>query len=90
MKLYFDQTVQGKKKFRGARRTTLPTVLNSDLTSCQATEHNYCKQLKLGNTVDFKTLSTLAQGRKYWRCLVTRVAGAEQAEFSVVNSADVH
>ena len=90
MKLYFDQTVQGKKKFRGARRTTLPTVLNGDLTSCQATEHNYCKQLKLGNIADFKTLSTLAQDRGYWRCLVARVAGAGRAELSVDNSAEVH
>ena len=90
MKLYFNQTVAGKNKFRGARRTTLPTVLNVDLTACQEKEHNYSKQIKLGNKSDLDTLLTIARDRKYWRCLVARVAGAGRAELSVDNSAEVH
>ena len=79
-----------EKKFRGARRTTLPTVLNVDLTACQEKEHNYSKQIKLGNKSDLDTLLTIARDRKYWRCLVARVAGAGRAELSVDNSAEVH
>ena len=88
MKLYFNEKVRGGKKFRGARRTTLPSVLNTDLAKLQTSDHNYCKQLKLGTTEDLKKMQQLADDRKYWRCLVTRVVGAGRAELSVDNSAE--
>ena len=88
MKLYFNEKVKGGKKFRGARRTTLPSVLNTDLAKLQTSDHNYCKQLKLGTTEDLKKMQQLADDRKYWRCLVTRVVGAGRAELSVDNSAE--
>ena len=88
MRLYFNEEVRGGKKFRGARRTTLPTVLNTDLAKIQPKDHNYCRQLKLGNMEDLNIMQHLAADRKFWRCLVARVAGAGRAELSVDDSAE--
>ena len=81
MTLYFNENIRGEKKFRGARRTTLPIFLNNDLAKTHHTDHNYCKQLKLTNTEDLITLQQLARDQKYWRRLVFRVVCAGQAEF---------
>ena len=88
MDLYFNEEIRGNKKFKGARRTTLPTVLNADLAKIQPMDHNYSKQLKLTNKEDLDTLQQLATDRKYWRRLVGRVVGAGRAELSVDNSAE--
>ena len=88
MNLYFNEDIRGGKKFRGARRTTLPTVLNTDLSRIQHRDHNYCRQIKLANTEDLKNLQQLAVDRKFWRCLVARVVGAGRAESSVDDSAE--
>ena len=88
MELYFNEDIRGSKKFRGARRTTLPTVLNADLARIQHRDHNYCKQIKLANIKDLRDLQHLAVDRKFWRCLVARVVGAGRAELSVDNSAE--
>ena len=88
MDLYFNEEIRGGKKFRGARRTTLPTVLNEDLAKIQPRDHNYSKQLKLSNKEDLHTLKQLADDRKFWRCLVGRVVGAGRAELSADNSAE--
>ena len=88
MTLYFNENIRGETKFRGARRTTLPTVLNNDLAKTHHTDHNYCKQLKLANTQDLITLQNLATDRKYWRRLVFRVTCAGRAELPVGNSAE--
>ena len=88
MTLYFNENIRGETKFRGARRTTLPTVLNNDLAKTHHTDHNYCKQLKLANTQDLITIQNLATDRKYWRRLVFRVMCAGRAELPVGNSAE--
>ena len=88
MNLYFNEDIRGGKKFRGARRTTLPTVLNTDLSRIQHRDHNYCRQIKLANTEDLRNLQQLAVDRKFWRCLVARVVGAGRAESSVDDSAE--
>ena len=76
MELYFNEDIRGGRKFRGARRTTLPIVLNSDLVRIQNRDHNYCKQIKLANNKDLRRMQQLAEDRKFWRCLVARVVGA--------------
>ena len=88
MNLYFNEDIRGGKKFRGARRTTLPTVLNTDLSRIQHRDHNYCRQIKLANAKDLRNLQQLAVDRKFWRCLVARVVGAGRAESSVDDSAE--
>ena len=90
MELYFKEGIRGGKKFRGARRTTLPIVLNADLVRIQHRDHNYCKQIKLANTKDLREMQQLAVDRKFWRCLVARVVGAGRAELSFDNSAEAH
>ena len=89
MELYFNEEIRGGKKFRGARRTTLPIVLNADLVRIQNRDHNYCKQIKLANNEDLRRMQQLAEDWKFWRCLVARVVGAGRAELSVDNSAEV-
>ena len=90
MELYFKEGIRGGKKFRGARRTTLPIVLNADLVRIQHRDHNYCKQIKLANTKDLREMQQLAVDRKFWRCLVARVVGAGRAELSFDNPAEAH
>ena len=89
MELYFNEEIRGGRKFRGARRTTLPTVLNADLVRIQHKDHNYCKQIKLANSEDLWRMQQLAEDRKFWRCLVARVVGAGRAALSVDNAAEV-
>ena len=90
MQFYFDQQIEGKR-FRGARRTTLPTVLDSDLqkirdpTSSQ--DHNYCRRHKLSTQEDLKALAEVAKNRVEWKRLMGRVRIAGEAESSVDDSA---
>ena len=61
MIFYYNDGISGKK-FKGARRTTLPEVLNSDLEKLQnefqhLKDHNYCARLKLRTREDLDTLT---------------------------------
>ena len=88
MDFYFNTTVD-KKKFRGAKRISLPITLNNDLQKIQdqaLKDHNYSRRLKLSNAEDLKALAEIAQDREEWRRLVVRVKRAGEAELSVDNS----
>ena len=76
MKLNYNEKVRGRKQFRGARWTTLPTVLSIELTKIKPKDYRHCKQLKLGNREDLNIMQHLPADRKYWRCLVLRAVGA--------------
>ena len=91
MIFYYNDGISGKK-FKGARRTTLPEVLNSDLEKLQnefqhLKDHNYCARLKLRTREDLDTLKNVARNRKLWRALVHRVIGAGRADWPFGQSA---
>ena len=95
MKFYFNEEIKGDKKFRGARRTTLPEVLNNDLEKLQSAQqhlrdHNYSARPKLRTPQDLDNLRHLAQNRKSWRILVRRVVGAGRADWPFGQSAEGH
>ena len=81
MTLYFNDEISGKK-FKGARRTTLPEVLNSDLERLQnefhhMKDHNYCARLKFRTREDLDRLKNVASNRKSWRSLVKSTGRAD-------------
>ena len=83
MELYFDTNSNGKG-FRGKRRTTLPIKLQEDLDKTHnvtevQTDHNYHKRIKLNNKADLEHLRSIAQDRKDWRTLTTRIRKAGEA-----------
>ena len=83
MELYFDTNSNGKG-FRGKRRTTLPIKLQEDLDKTHnvtevQTDHNYPKRIKLNNKADLEHLRSIAQDRKDWRTLTTRIRKAGEA-----------
>ena len=91
MIFYFNNNISGKK-FKGARRTTLPEVLNSDLEKLQnefqhLKDHNYSARLKLRTREDLEKLKNVASNRKLWRSLVTRVIGTGRADWPFGQSA---
>ena len=87
MQFYFNDEIQGEK-FKGARRTTLPTVLESDLQKItDKSDHNYCKRLTLKTADDLKALTEVAQNRAAWKSLTGRVRKAGEADPSVDDSA---
>ena len=89
MQFYFNEEIQGGK-FKGARRTTLPTVLENDLQKIKdpaTSDHNYCKKHKLSTADDLIALAEVAQNRAAWKSLTGRVRKAGEAEPSVDDSA---
>ena len=59
-----NEEIQGEK-FKGARRTTLPTVLKSDLDTK--------RKHKLSTADDLKALAEVAQNRVEWKSLMGKV-----------------
>ena len=60
-------------KFRGRPLTTLPVVLNKDLT------HVSDDKLQLTSLKDLEHLRSVAQNRQTWRKLTTRIREAAEA-----------
>ena len=74
MKLYFSKN--NNQGFKGAKRKTLPIVLNDDLfllsqTNSHLTDHNYTNKLKFSCSFDLERLRTLATDRDTWRDFVS-------------------
>ena len=61
------------KKFRGRPLTTLPVVLNKDLSRLQE------NTLQLTTREDLEHLRCIAQNRQQWRELSTRIRKAAEA-----------
>ena len=67
MTFYFNNEISGKK-FKGARRTTLPEVLNSDLERLQnefhhMKDHTYCARLKFRTRENMEKARTAARAK---------------------------
>ena len=72
MLYYFEVTKPG---FPGAKRTTLPIVLNEDLADLNTppphlTDHTYTVRRKFCCTADLKHLRETASDRGAWRNLI--------------------
>ena len=60
-------------KFRGRPLTTLPVVINKDLTRVSD------DKLQLTSLKDLEHLRSVVQNRQTWRKLTTRIRGAAEA-----------
>ena len=72
MQLYFHRT---EKRFRGRPTTTLPVIINKDLSQIQDT-------LSLKSTDDLKYLRSLAQDRDQWKSLTKQIVEIAEASRS--------
>ena len=72
MQLYFHRT---KKRFRGRPTTTLPVIINKDLSQTQ-------DNLSLKSTEDLKYLRSLAQDRDQWKSLTKQIVEIAEASRS--------
>ena len=66
---YFIET---NKKYKGRPKTTLPTVINRDLALIN-------HPIRLNKIRDLDNITKLAQDRKNWRELTTRIERAAEA-----------
>ena len=72
---YFKSIAPG---FPGAKRTTLPTNLNDDLTEMYTPQphlidHGYTKKHKFCSLEDLEELREIALDRKAWRNFINKV-----------------
>ena len=72
MQLYVHRT---EKRFRGRPTTTLPVIINKDLSQIQ-------DNLSLKSTDDLKYLRSLAQDRDQWRSLTKQIVEIAEASRS--------
>ena len=72
MQLYFHRT---EKRFRGRPTTTLPVIINKDLSQTQ-------DNLSLKSTDDLKYLRSLAQDRDQWKSLTKQIVEIAEASRS--------
>ena len=72
MQLYFHRT---EKRFRGRPTTTLPVIMNRDLSRIQ-------DNLSLKSTDDLKYLRSLAQDRDQWKSLTKQIVEIAEASRS--------
>ena len=72
MQLYFHRT---EKRFRGRPTTTLPVIINKDLSQIQ-------DNLSLKSTDDLKYLRSLAQDRDQWKSLTKQTVEIAEASRS--------
>ena len=72
MQLYFHRT---EKRFRGRPTTTLPVIINKDLSQIQ-------NNLSLKSTDDLKYLRSLAQDRDQWKSLTKQIVEIAEASRS--------
>ena len=72
MELYFLRT---EKRFRGRTTTTLPVIINKDLSQIQ-------DNLSLKSTDDLKYLRSLAQDRDQWKSLTKQIVEIAEASQS--------
>ena len=70
--LYFHRT---EKRFRGRQTTTLPVIINKDLSQIQ-------DNLSLKSTDDLKYLRSLAQDRDQWKSLTKQIVEIAEASRS--------
>ena len=72
MELYFHRT---EKRFRGRPTTTLPVIINKDLSQIQ-------DNLSLKSTDDLKYLRSLVQDRDQWKSLTKQIVEIPEASRS--------
>ena len=72
MQLYFHRT---EKRFRGRPTTTLPVIINKDLSQIQ-------DNLSLKSTNDLKYLRSLTQDRDQWKSLTKQIVEIAEASRS--------